>query len=471
MGHSVHFLQRIERLDMQRADRALALYRQPELVREVLARIRLPDRADRLALALEDREHGPHIVLSREGHFITCLAPGMHTGDLPVVSHGQFERHLEKASLLRDTLARIGEESETRRLAQRIMCAGSTLAREEFNDAAMLQPLICHLVVQFLFDTAAALLSFHTGFSRARYRRMTPAVRDELRWWWERAWAVGHLSVLAGVDPAAIISERTRATAAVPDNLPYCPSSPAIYTLMIPVILRGAWLAARCGRPMLSAYKQYYYRATCLSDIMDSATGLAALGHRHRPLRGEIHKILKRRGGPAFDSNHPGGAAAARFVSRLEKRFAAKPAHTWGITFHLPAGSDARQVLEASPVMRADDLDDFPRELERRAWLAQDESALAGNWQQIERQLCATADCLPWLAQLDPAALYLPRDVLSFYHEPWRPEPVLAHLQAHHALTGSDQPMRRTEKIGRNALCPCGSGAKYKRCCGDSAHR
>lgn len=25
---------------------------------------------------------------------------------------------------------------------------------------------------------------------------------------------------------------------------------------------------------------------------------------------------------------------------------------------------------------------------------------------------------------------------------------------------------RRVEKVGRNAPCPCGSGAKYKKCCG-----
>ena len=28
------------------------------------------------------------------------------------------------------------------------------------------------------------------------------------------------------------------------------------------------------------------------------------------------------------------------------------------------------------------------------------------------------------------------------------------------------RPMRASIKIGRNELCPCGSGKKYKRCCG-----
>ncbi len=32
--------------------------------------------------------------------------------------------------------------------------------------------------------------------------------------------------------------------------------------------------------------------------------------------------------------------------------------------------------------------------------------------------------------------------------------------------TESDAPVKAAPKIGRNAPCPCGSGKKYKRCCG-----
>jgi preprotein translocase subunit SecA len=28
------------------------------------------------------------------------------------------------------------------------------------------------------------------------------------------------------------------------------------------------------------------------------------------------------------------------------------------------------------------------------------------------------------------------------------------------------QPVKKEPKIGRNAPCPCGSGKKYKKCCG-----
>ena len=30
----------------------------------------------------------------------------------------------------------------------------------------------------------------------------------------------------------------------------------------------------------------------------------------------------------------------------------------------------------------------------------------------------------------------------------------------------TQQPVRKKEEAGRNDLCPCGSGKKYKKCCG-----
>jgi uncharacterized protein YecA (UPF0149 family) len=35
------------------------------------------------------------------------------------------------------------------------------------------------------------------------------------------------------------------------------------------------------------------------------------------------------------------------------------------------------------------------------------------------------------------------------------------------SLAGMEWPIRRTEpKVGRNDPCPCGSGKKFKKCCG-----
>lgn len=43
------------------------------------------------------------------------------------------------------------------------------------------------------------------------------------------------------------------------------------------------------------------------------------------------------------------------------------------------------------------------------------------------------------------------------------------HLQGAKEVSGEEhekQPVRNTDEIGRNELCPCGSGKKYKKCCG-----
>ncbi|OPY58068.1 MAG: preprotein translocase subunit SecA [Pelotomaculum sp. PtaU1.Bin035] len=39
-------------------------------------------------------------------------------------------------------------------------------------------------------------------------------------------------------------------------------------------------------------------------------------------------------------------------------------------------------------------------------------------------------------------------------------------VENRYAEDGLKQPVRRENKIGRNSLCPCGSGKKYKKCCG-----
>jgi len=47
---------------------------------------------------------------------------------------------------------------------------------------------------------------------------------------------------------------------------------------------------------------------------------------------------------------------------------------------------------------------------------------------------------------------------LQGFWEPWRQE-YLAGL-------GKDRTVRTTVRVGRNDMCPCGSGKKYKKCCG-----
>jgi hypothetical protein len=60
-----------------------------------------------------------------------------------------------------------------------------------------------------------------------------------------------------------------------------------------------------------------------------------------------------------------------------------------------------------------------------------------------------------WLEYLKAA---VDDELLTVLHESW--------LDAKDPLDAAPQPQRRTTpRVGRNELCPCGSGKKFKRCC------
>jgi uncharacterized protein YecA (UPF0149 family) len=76
---------------------------------------------------------------------------------------------------------------------------------------------------------------------------------------------------------------------------------------------------------------------------------------------------------------------------------------------------------------------------------------------------------LPWSIGVDAADLYLPAHLIDAYRadlRQWDPETTLAQLDSQHRYFMRDRPIRAESTPGRNAPCSCGSGKKYKRCCG-----
>src|SRR5688500_8891497 len=74
--HAEHFLSRLDRLNTREVDLALGLYRDPDLLRGASAGV-VAGAAERVAVSLGDSRRGPFIVVTRAGHFVTCLAEGM----------------------------------------------------------------------------------------------------------------------------------------------------------------------------------------------------------------------------------------------------------------------------------------------------------------------------------------------------------------------------------------------------------
>ena len=84
MSHDLHFLQRLERVTVSLGERSLALYRDPEVVRTLLSSEGVHGET-RVALALDAGQKPPYAVLAGNGHFVTCLAPGMVPHDVKVI--------------------------------------------------------------------------------------------------------------------------------------------------------------------------------------------------------------------------------------------------------------------------------------------------------------------------------------------------------------------------------------------------
>ncbi len=111
MGHDHHFLARLDRASRAEADFALALYRDHEALQYILESARVP--ADAQRIALEIAPGGPHVIVQRDGHFVTCLGRGMSVGPHPVVTRARLDALLVSVTDLR--ARRLGRLVESRR--------------------------------------------------------------------------------------------------------------------------------------------------------------------------------------------------------------------------------------------------------------------------------------------------------------------------------------------------------------------
>ena len=147
MSEPEHFLSRLDRLAGPEVDIALGLYRDPQLLRSVLGMVSLPDSAARVAISLADPVLGPFIIVTRDGHFVTCLGTGMKPGPHPVVTRGQLDALSAKVSDLKERLAlatRIAgnKERACAQLLRRIVVTPDKVSREDFLAVSVWQPLL-----------------------------------------------------------------------------------------------------------------------------------------------------------------------------------------------------------------------------------------------------------------------------------------------------------------------------------------
>jgi len=73
---------------------------------------------------------------------------------------------------------------------------------------------------------------------------------------------------------------------------------------------------------------------------------------------------------------------------------------------------------------------------------------------------------MPAVARAAPEDFYLPKEYVDAVVPRWHPSQPMSVVEGDYTYYGAKRPVRAEKTPGRNDPCTCGSGKKYKRCCG-----
>jgi hypothetical protein len=475
MGHAHHFLSRLDRVSVPHVELALSLYNDVDLLRYVLGSARLPEGADRAAISLDHPERGPFLVVSRDGRFITCLGEGMTCGDLPVVTRGQLDGIAAKAGDLRvrfEACRRLaGAAGGMGKLMRRIYEAGDELSREEFVAISALHPLYTLEFVRCLYGAGEHLREAREALlpHLRRSDRLKPELHEIARAYWNVFWSIGHFSMIVAMEGPGLFDRLPGDAGGQMSDASV--SWAAVRQGVLGLALKGVWAAARLGKGLLPTYKRLFHEASTELTVIDAGMTLVALGTRHARLRAEVGKVLA--GGPDVDKKRDQGRLVHAIAQTLTTFYEMAVDTPEAITeMQRGAGAEIAVLL----------LRDLPRGAPLRFERAEDVPAdlamtLAANLpvpfighDKRSTALVQLFATLPWVARAAPEDLYLPRDFIKATHTPWRPELTFSLLRHHRDHYKAPPALPRSQRAPtRNGACPCGSGKKYKRCCGDAA--
>jgi SEC-C motif len=457
MAHDEHFLERLDRVPRQHVELALGLYRDHELVAAILADARLPSGAGRVALALEDGGEGPHVVVARDGGFVTCLGKGMSTGALPVVSRAHLDGLATKVERVREglALARTRGLDELKLLA-RLESAGSAVSREDFKGAsAMVGPAIPLLMGTYMSwatvieDLYPLLLSARGDPARVRPAERRLAIG---------AWAMAH-SAMVLVDSAS--REWVREWATLPGHNDLSPWTFLTKISALPFVARAAWLAGRLGKPMLSSYKTRFAKAINTIDQREAGWGLACIGLRHASLRSEAMRALQ--SPPPHEGRDPWVGQGFKFFQEAARILEEKEEvlRDEGLTLGRDFVVVRTENLPESSRYRYTRREDVPEELVLPGFF--------DAWYDANNGESGADMMLRGVVAASRARaedFYFPAPVLHAIGPPDLESFGGSMVEMRRVLVGVPKTLRRDDRPGRNDACHCGSGKKFKKCHG-----
>lgn len=467
MPHDEHFLSRISRLEREHAELALGLYYDSALVKYVLGQAAVAESFDRVALSLDDPVQGPFVIVARNGHFVTCLGRGMKIpSDQALVTREKLDRLSQSIDALRELLDQAGSDDRrsTQRLFRRVREAGDRLSREEFEELAAWTPLVGAQYVSAAIEAGA--LAEDVWDKLAGVRNLNaPRHATALRTYWTASWLTAHMAMLLGTDDGAWLTRFFRDTD--PDRT-LVGGRTALFPGMLaqlsttPFLARAAWITGKLPTLLLPDLERGYGAIASVERTISNGVGLIAVGLRNEGYRARVRTALA------------GAPAGSRDDYQAVEMDMADALREWFGQF-FEAASERVDELRAHviPIAR-DSIVDLLTEETGVAPVLPEEVCVPlmlgipiGLSDHQFAGLRILLDYLPWICRAEAGDLYVPRAHRPPAEEPFEIEDAIALVEARRLRPGPPPKMqRRSEKVPRNAPCPCGSGTKYKKCCG-----
>jgi hypothetical protein len=459
MAHDQHFLERLDRVRRDHVELALGLYRDHELVRAILSDGRVPADAERVALALEDGGAGPHLVVARNGAFVTCLGEGMSTGDLPIVTRAHLDGLAVRFDRFREGLALARKRGlDQSKLLERIEGAGSAVSREDFVSAsAMIGPAV-PLLTGIYISWATALEEMYPLLHASRLGNAAGRRRAE-QGIARGAWAMAHSAMIL-VNSATRGWVREWANTPAHENL--SPWTFLTMTSAFPFVIRAAWLAGKLGKPMIHSYKTRFAKAINSIDQREAGWGLASMGLRHASLRSEAFHALETT--PVFVEPREAWVAQgfklfADVVRVLEAKedILRAEGNQLGRDFVLVRTSEISRSSRYRFTTREEVPDDLVLPGLFDGWHDANNGERGGDLMLLGVVAAARARAEDF---------YFPASVLHAIGHSDLVAEGESMVQMRRKLQGVSNTIRHGDRPGRNDACSCGSGKKFKKCHG-----
>jgi hypothetical protein len=464
IGEAIHFLERLNRANEAQREMALALYWDPDKVRRALAMAALPEGEGRVALSINEQDHGPFIVVTREGRFVTCLAEGMKH-DLPQIGHARLSALLAKVETHRERVQMAQELCGDKRLDSIfgiIWRKGEGTCREEFLAACALQPVLRGEILADAMHQFNQIADLHEYLRRCKViKRGDEAI---LRQYWQRLWYMGVMYPLFAMGGSRGLDPLFETMAS--QELSVSMSWPLLRHDDRMLILRGLFSVARIGKPLLSGVKQRYRAAGSPLIFCDAFLSLVTLAVRLPKHRKEIARVLGR-----YQDMDP-------HVLHYLKKF---PEGFYKIVAMVIDNPDRVYDLfgEALPEIAFDSLTQLgvlpQTHFERAEDIPIDQAyTIMANFSDPTfvnpKSLEFVMMFIPWLVRIEGPELFLPRELMMSMpckYDKKRALEMLDRRKKFYESVREGLPPRpkAPPRPGRNDPCSCGSGKKYKNCC------